>query len=93
MDHIAGFLAVAAMMAALAIAFVLPAMLRRAPRSDALVHATANAAIHASELTVLDQELASGAIPLADHAAARDDILRRVLAESAEQATPVVDRA
>jgi len=83
------FLAVAAMMVALALAPVLPALMRHARRGDAPAQAAVNAAIHASELASLDQELASGAITRESHASARDEILRRMLAEDAQAPTPV----
>ena len=67
---------------ALALALVLPPVLRRIPQSHGAVDASrANLAILRGQLDELDSELASSRISIDQHAMARTEIERRVLDE------------
>jgi cytochrome c-type biogenesis protein CcmH len=76
-----------AAMAALAMAFVLPGLVRpAAPRRDAS-RAALNAAVYRSQLADLDRDLAAGLLRPAEHAAAADDLQRRLLDEARSEPT------
>ncbi len=75
------FLALATLMTLGAVALVL----RRAPVRGGASRAAANAMIHAGELELLDLELAQGTLGAEAHRAARDEILRRVIAEGGDE--------
>ncbi|HWI13531.1 MAG TPA: c-type cytochrome biogenesis protein CcmI [Burkholderiales bacterium] len=75
------FLALAALMSAIALGLVLPALLRGRPHATGVSRRAANAVIHATELAALDREFEAGSLTADAHMAARDDVLQRVLAE------------
>jgi cytochrome c-type biogenesis protein CcmH len=79
------FLALAASMSAMALVLVMRALMRGTPRRVAVSRRAANAAIHAAELDLLDRESSDGRITAEAHEAARDEVLRRVLADGADE--------
>lgn len=84
----ATFLGIAALMAALACALVLPSLLRYPRPRGTISRAEVNAAIYRSQIVELDQALAAGTLSDADHRRCVDDILRNAL--SADTAPPVL---
>jgi cytochrome c-type biogenesis protein CcmH len=83
------FLALAASMSAMALVLVMRALIRSTPRRVAVSRRATNAAIHAAELDLLDRESGDGCITAEAYQAARDELLRRVLADGTdEEASP-----
>jgi cytochrome c-type biogenesis protein CcmH len=77
------FWAVAGLLAAGALMFVLPPLLRAEPRRRAgRSQDEANVEIHRDRLRELDSDLAAGTIDAAQYAAARQEIERRVLEDT-----------
>lgn len=87
------FFVIAAAFTALAMGFVLRALWRpRVPAGHPSQRA-ANAAIHAEALAFLDADREAGLLMAQAHVAARDELLRRVLAEDAREVQPGVRAA
>jgi cytochrome c-type biogenesis protein CcmH len=74
----AEFLLAAALMTGVALAFVLPAMLRRPSMRRQPTPGTINAAIYRAQLAELDAAFTSGNLGAADYRVSTDDIMRRV---------------
>ena len=72
------FLAAAAFMIGVALAFLLPAMLRRPKVKRQPTPGAANAAIYRGQLAELDEALAAGDLGFAEYRASADDIMRRI---------------
>ncbi|MCU0804218.1 MAG: c-type cytochrome biogenesis protein CcmI [Burkholderiales bacterium] len=70
------------LMLAVALALIVPALLKSDPRVSTADRATLNAEVYRSQLADLDRELASGALTVEEHARMADDLRRRLLAES-----------
>lgn len=81
------FIALAAVLTVLIVAWVVRPLLRPAP-SDGVSSQRLNAAIYRDQLQALDRDLASGAISPADHEATRDELQLRLLDDTAEPAAP-----
>ena len=81
------FLALAAALTLLVIAWLVRPLLRPAPPAG-VSGRRLNAAIYRDQLAALDQDLASGAIHPADHAAARDELQLRLLDDTAQPDAP-----
>jgi cytochrome c-type biogenesis protein CcmH len=82
------FLAIATLLAALALAFLLPPLLRARAPAAAAAREEANAAIYREQLAELDTELARGAMSEEAYALARRELERRIVAESQSAALP-----
>lgn len=76
------FLAIAALLAALALAFLLPPLLRVRAPSAAAAREEANAAIYREQLAELDADRARGAIGEEAYLLARRELERRIVAEA-----------
>lgn len=88
-----GFVALAALLAAAALAFLLPPLLRtRAPTAPA-AREDANAAIYREQLAELEADHARGAISAEAHALARRELERRIVAEAAPAPAPAARAA
>jgi cytochrome c-type biogenesis protein CcmH len=81
------FLVLAVLMSAMALALVVPVLLKGAPSRSAVSRRAANAAIHNAELDRLDRQLSAGRITDEAHREARDEVMRRVLGEGASDTT------
>ena len=77
----------AAVLAGLALAFVLPSLLR-ATRGSGATSREANVALYRDQMKELDADLAAGTISPQHHREARLEIERRVLEDAAEAAAP-----
>lgn len=75
------FWGIVALLIAVALGFLLPALMRRAPVRD-LAQEQANLELHRGELAELDALKASGRLTAPEYASLRDDILRRMLEEA-----------
>jgi cytochrome c-type biogenesis protein CcmH len=84
-----GFVAGAVVMTALALVWLLPALLRR-PRAPVTAAAESNLAILRDQVAELERDAANGLVAPEQLASAREDLERRAL-EDAEAAVPVVD--
>jgi len=82
------FWIVAAAMVGVALAFVLPRLLSRKPPQRGTSRAALNAEVCRGQLADLERERASGALAIADYAAARAEIERRVLVDAAFDERP-----
>lgn len=80
-----GFLVVAAVLTALALAWVLPPLLRRGPRAGGVERDASNLALLRDQLAELDSDLKSGTLSAEQHARARSELERRVLEETASE--------
>lgn len=76
------FWGVAAAMAAIALAFVVPGLVRPPTRTRGASRAALNAAVYEGQLADLDRDFAAGLLRPAEHAAAADDLRRRLLDET-----------
>ena len=81
------FIAIAAALTLLVIAWLVRPLLRTAP-SEGMSSHRLNAAIYRDQLAALDQDLAHGAISPADHEATRDELQLRLLDDTAEPDAP-----
>jgi len=68
----------AALMAGVALAFVLAPLVGRSGRRNGVTRAAVNAGIYRAQLAELDQALSAGVLSAAEHRACTDDILCRV---------------
>lgn len=92
------FWAVAGMLAAGALLFVLPPLLRTRRAAQAASHDEVNVSIYRDQLRELDTDLQSGVLSRERYDEARGDIERRLLAESADAqinaaAAPLIPRS
>jgi cytochrome c-type biogenesis protein CcmH len=84
------FVVIAAAMAALALAWVLPALLRRRDETTPAQSGALNLAILRDQLAELDGDVAGGTLAPQQYAQAREDLERRALDEAhADRRTPV----
>jgi len=83
------FLLIAAGMAAVALAWVLPVLLRRRDTAVVVQPRASNLGILKDQLAELDQDVAAGTLPQAQYQQAREDLERRAYEESREPAMPV----
>ncbi|MDY0107001.1 MAG: c-type cytochrome biogenesis protein CcmI [Giesbergeria sp.] len=81
------FIALAAVLTVLIVAWVVRPLLRPAP-SDGVSSQRLNTAIYRDQLQALDRDLASGAISPADHESTRDELQLRLLDDTAEPTAP-----
>ena len=80
-----GFLVVAAVMTAIALAWVLPPLLRRRPRDGGVERDASNLALLRDQLSELDADLRSGTLSAEQYSRARSELERRVLEETASE--------
>ena len=83
------FLLIAAGMAAVALAWVLPVLLRRRDMAVVVQTRASNLAILKDQLAELEQDVAAGTLPQAQYQQAREDLERRAYEETREPAMPV----
>ena len=81
------FLSIAGLMVAVALAWLLPTLLKRQRSVSATTEATSNISILRDQLAELERDLARGTLSQADYQQARDDFDRRVLEELSEPAS------
>ena len=81
------FLSIAGLMVAVALAWLLPTLLKRQRSVSATTEATSNLSILRDQLAELERDLARGTLSQADYQQARDDFDRRVLEELSEPAS------
>jgi len=79
-----GFLIAAGLMVAVALAWLLPVLLRGLATAGSESHATANLAVLRDQLAELERDVARGTLSPALYQQSRDDLDRRVLEEMAE---------
>jgi len=84
------FVLIAVVMAAAAVVWVLPALLRRRTADSGVARATSNLAIYRDQLAELDADLRSGTLSAAQYEQAKRDIDRRVLEEVEVKGTPAL---
>lgn len=82
------FIAVAALMAAAALAWVLPGLLRRREEAAIVQPRAATLAVLKDQLAELDADLAAGTLPKDQYQQARQDLERRALEETRDAAAP-----
>ena len=80
-----GFLVVAAVMTAIALAWVLPPLLRRRPRDGGVERDASNLALLRDQLSELDADLRSGTLSAEQYSRARSELERRVLEETVSE--------
>jgi cytochrome c-type biogenesis protein CcmH len=78
------FVLIAVALVAVALAFVLPALLKARARGDDASRATVNAAIYRQEVDELQQEVARGDLPAGEAQSMRLDMHRRLLDDARE---------
>ena len=83
------FLLIAAGMAAVALAWVLPVLLRRRDTAVVVQTRASNLAILKDQLAELEQDVAAGTLPQARYQQAREDLERRAYEEAREPVAPV----
>jgi cytochrome c-type biogenesis protein CcmH len=83
------FVVIAAVMAVVAIAWVLPALLRRRDSAVAVQQRSSTLAILKDQLAELDQDLAAGTLPRQQYQQAREDLERRAIEETRDAVAPV----
>lgn len=76
------FAVIAVVLTALALAWVLPPLLRRRPPDAGVDRAQSNLALLREQVADLDADLASGTLPAEKYSQARSELERRVLEES-----------
>lgn len=86
------FIAIAAVLTLLVIAWLVRPLLRPAPQ-DGVSSQRLNTAIYRDQLAALDQDLANGTISPADHEATRDELQLRLLDDTAEPDAPAPSAA
>src|SRR5258706_1811839 len=84
------FIAIAAVMAVVALAWVLPVLLRRRNVPVTVQQRASNLAILKDQLAELDQDLAAGTLPQQRYQQAREDLERRAIEEARDTVAPVV---
>ena len=82
------FIAVAALMAAAALAWVLPGLLRRRAPTAIVQPRAATLAVLKDQLSELDADLAAGTLPKEQYQQARQDLERRALEETRDVPAP-----
>ena len=83
------FLVIAVAMAAVALAWVLPVLLRRRDIAVVVQTRASNLAILKDQLAELEQDVAAGTLPQAQYQQAREDLERRAYEEAREPVAPV----
>jgi cytochrome c-type biogenesis protein CcmH len=83
------FIVIAAAMAVVALAWVLPVLLRRRNVAATVQQRASNLAILKDQLAELDQDLAAGTLPQQQYPQAREDLERRAIEEMRDAAAPV----
>jgi cytochrome c-type biogenesis protein CcmH len=83
------FLVIAVAMAAVALAWVLPVLLRRRDTAVVVQTRASNLAILKDQLAELEQDVAAGTLPQAQYQQAREDLERRAYEEAREPVAPV----
>ena len=83
------FLVIAVAMAAVALAWVLPVLLRHRDTAVAVQARASNLAILKDQLAELEQDVAAGTLPQAQYQQAREDLERRAYEETREPVAPV----
>jgi len=83
------FLLIAVVMAAIALAWVLPVLLRRRDTAVLVQTRASNLAILKDQLAELEQDVAAGTLPQAQYQQAREDLERRAYEEAREPVAPV----
>jgi len=83
------FLLIAVVMAAIALAWVLPVLLRRRDTAVIVQTRASNLAILKDQLAELEQDVAAGTLPQAQYQQAREDLERRAYEEAREPVAPV----
>ncbi|MGZ8273815.1 MAG: c-type cytochrome biogenesis protein CcmI [Burkholderiaceae bacterium] len=84
MSSVALFSLIAIALVAVALAFVLPTLLRKRTRREAASRAAINAEIYRQGVDELQQEVALGELSAADAGPAREELHRRLLEEAGE---------
>jgi cytochrome c-type biogenesis protein CcmH len=82
---VTGFLVAAAALTVLALAWVLPPLLRRRPRAVDVERDASNLALLRDQLAELDADLKSGTLAAEQYSKARSELERRVLEETATE--------
>lgn len=80
--------AILGLMLALALAIVVPALLKARPRAATADRAALNAEVYRSQLADLDRERASGALTAEEHDRMADELRRRLLSEARSAGAP-----
>jgi cytochrome c-type biogenesis protein CcmH len=95
MSSVVLFSLIAVALVAVALAFVLPALLKARARGDEASRATVNAAIYRQEVDELQQEVVRGELPPGEAQSMRKELHRRLMEETRESraAPPSVTRA
>src|SRR5258705_8392439 len=83
------FIVIAAVMAVVALAWVLPVLLRRRNVAATVQQRASNLAILKDQLAELDQDLAAGTLPQQQYQQAREDLGRRAIEETRDAVAPV----
>jgi len=83
------FLVIAAAMAAVALAWVLPVLMRHRDTAVVVQARASNLAILKDQLAELEQDVAAGTLPQAQYQQAREDLERRAYEEAREPVAPV----
>ncbi len=84
------FVAIATVMAVVAVAWVLPVLLRRRAMSRSVQQRASNLAILKDQLAELEQDLAAGTLPQQQYQQAREDLERRAIEETRDTVAPAV---
>jgi cytochrome c-type biogenesis protein CcmH len=82
------FVVIAAVMAVVAIAWVLPVLLRRRDTAVAVQQRASTLAVLKDQLAELDQDLAAGTLPRQQYQQAREDLERRAIEETRDIGAP-----
>lgn len=82
------FVLIAVVMAAAAVAWLLPPLLRRRNANDGVARAASNVAVYRDQLAELDADLSGGTLSAAQYEQAKLEIERRVLDEAGGEVTP-----
>ena len=82
------FIVIAIVMAILALAWVLPALLRQRASAAPVQQRASNLAILQDQLAELEQDLAAGTLPQQQYQQAREDLERRAIEETRDAAPP-----
>ena len=81
------------LMLAVALAIVVPALLKARARTNTADRALLNAEVYRSQLADLNRELAGGALTAEEHTRMADDLRRRLLAEARDEGVAYPSRA
>jgi len=84
-----GFIAIAAVMTAIAVLWVVVPLLRRREPSDGIETSGSNLAILRTQLAELEADVGSGVLSAEQHASARAELERRVLEEGGSEGASV----